>query len=877
MLFILAFVLFRNVFFAQVRVSDEINRESISSVLKAWSEEYDVDFAFDSYELSGYVFTGVFRDEDLDVALVTLLAETPFRFKWMRNTCIVYPVSNASLNFGESKKNEQKIVTGEVRDRLSGESLPFASVSAINSGLSATADEDGRFTFVGGSSSLADTLVIFFLGYETYKVPFTWTDVPDYFTVKLARANALLPDVEIRSTNVKPIRFEKDVSALHINPNLSGILHGVGEADITREVQLTPGISGVQENNNGLFVRGSSSDQCQLLFDGFTVYHQDHFMGMFSAMNAHAVKSMRMHACVTDPSQGGRTAGTLELIGREGDLRNPSGRLEMGTMSISGSFETPLDTTGKASLFLSGRRSITEWLKGPAYKELYRTLYSASIVSPQSDFERNSSAKFDPQLLFQDVNAKLTYRPSPGSQFNVSFYASRDDVAFAYADTTKTELVNVADVRYSDDASKLNRGASLRWNYRVSPAVDAFTSVGFSAFEGRYFSADTIRINLFATDSVQFTDRNVLLQDWSVLHHWQLRRSRHALKFGLALNHVAIMNKTRTVSEALQAENNSGYVAALFIGDEWNLSRWNIKPGLRVNRFFENGASLQFEPKLSVRYRLLGERLFMKAAVVRTAQFVQRISNQSLYQNVPDQWQLAGSDFPVMTSDQAVLGLNWTGEHWNVDLEGYVKQTQGQLLNAAAGQYTNQTFNQYYVGELKAAGVDVAVQWQKAAHRIMCAVSRIYSSSDYEGFESKQVVESYIRDVEAKLVYEWRSGPWSASVLLIGSSGAPFTSLAGLQSFNLPDGSSRVFPLFAGYNRDRTTPYQRADVAGSYQWQWNATKWRAAFSIYNLFDANNYKAIQYSVGRNEPGSVSVQKREIRMLGRIPSLTLSCQF
>jgi hypothetical protein len=346
---------------------------------------------------------------------------------------------------------------------------------------------------------------------------------------------------------------------------------------------------------------------------------------------------------------------------------------------------------------------------------------------------------------------------------------------------------------------------------------------------------------------------------------------------GLALNHIETLNKIRGLSESVQLEGNRGYVAALFIGDEWNCSRWNIRPGLRVNRFFDNGASLQFEPKFSARYRLMGNELFMKAAVARTAQFIQRVSNQSLYQNVPDQWQLAGNDFPVMTSDQAVLGLNWTGEHWNLDLEGYVKQTRGQLLNAAAGQYTNQTFNRYYIGEVKAAGVDVAVQWQRASHRLMWVLSRIYSSSDYEGFESKQVVESYIREAEAKLVYEWKKGPWSTSVLLIASSGAPYTSLAGLQSFNLPDGTSRVFPLFDGYNRERSSPYQRADVAGSYQWQWNATKWRVAFAIFNVLDANNFKAIQYSVGRNEPGNVSVQKREIRMLGRIPSLTLSCQF
>jgi hypothetical protein len=159
----------------------------------------------------------------------------------------------------------------------------------------------------------------------------------------------------------------------------------------------------------------------------------------------------------------------------------------------------------------------------------------------------------------------------------------------------------------------------------------------------------------------------------------------------------------------------------------------------------------------------------------------------------------------------------------------------------------------------------------------VCAASRIFSSSDYEGFETQNVVESHIRDVEAKLVYEWKVGPWSASILILASSGAPFTSLSGLQSFQLPDGSSRVFPLFSGYNRDRSSPYQRADIAANYQWQWLNTKWCASLSVYNVFDSNNFRTIQYSVGANEPGNVSVQQREIRMLGRIPSLTLTCQF
>jgi len=876
-LFLIAFLLFEFTSHAQSRVSDRIDDESISSVLRSWSDRYGFDFAFDSYELSRYSFTGEFVEETIDEAMGKLLVSTPFRYRWLGNTCIVYPVSAISPSTIVNEGPEPRSLFGEVRERLSGESLPFATVNAVNSGVTSYTDSDGRFSMLYNGNVDQDTLVVFFLGYQPFRMPFYWSEARGNAMIRLAAANALLPDVEIRATSIKPIRFEKGVSVVHFNPNLSATLHGVGEADLTRIVQFTPSVSGVQENNNGLFIRGSSSDQSQLLMDGFAIYHQDHFFGMFSALNAYAVKSMRMHACVIDPAQGGRAAGMLELVGREGDLRRPSGRIEIGTMSISGAIETPLDSTRKASLFICGRRSFTEWLKGPAYNELYRTLYSSSVVAGRTNVDRDESAKFDPELLFQDLNAKLTFRPSQGNQFNVSFYASRDDVAFTYADTASSELVDVADIRYSDDASKSNRGASLRWSYRASPTIDVLTSVGFSSFEGRYFSADSIQINLFDTDSVQFTDRNVLLRDWSVLHQWQLRRARHVFKYGFTLNHLETRNKTRNGPDSFESENDRGYVTSLFIGDEWNYARWNVRPGIRMNRFFSNGASFQWEPKISIRYRLKGEQLYVKAAVVRTAQYIQRISNQSLYQNVPDQWQLAGSDFPVLTSNQAVVGLNWTGERWNVDLEGYVKRTRGQVLNAAAGQYANRDFNRFYVGEADIAGVDLAAQWERAPHRVSWAVSRIFSSSEYLGMEERDIAESYIRNWEGKMIYEWRRRSWSASLVYLAASGAPFTSFAGLHSFSLPDGSSRIFPLFGGYNRDSTAPYQRADVAVSYQWQWLSAKWQVALSVYNVFDTPNYKAIQYSVGQNEPGNVSIHQREIRMLGRIPSINVICQF
>jgi hypothetical protein len=256
---------------------------------------------------------------------------------------------------------------------------------------------------------------------------------------------------------------------------------------------------------------------------------------------------------------------------------------------------------------------------------------------------------------------------------------------------------------------------------------------------------------------------------------------------------------------------------------------------------------------------------------------MQRITNQSLYQNVPDQWQLAGASFPVMKADQLMAGLNWTHGQWNVDVEVYTKRTQGQVLNASAGQYTNTGFNGFYTGSAYVRGIDAAVQWERPPHRLLASFSRIWAESHYDGFEQQQIQETYIRGAEGKVVYEWKRGAWSASILLLAAQGAPYTALLGTYDYLLPDGSSRLFPLFGSYNGARTSPYLRADVVFGYRWQWWDTRWQIHASVYNVFDSPNYRSMQYSIINSTTAEPSINQRQIRMLGRIPTINLTCQF
>lgn len=870
-LFIL--LLFIHELAAQVLVTENIENERISNVLNDWVSKYDADFAFDSYELSRYRFKGTLNSVPLEDALDQLLARTPFDYRQLNATYIIYPKPSSKENTSKRSAVKRQL-SGRVIDRLSGEPLPFASIGAVKSGVGNATDTEGRFYLFNEGGETNDTLVIAYLGYQLFRWGFDWDALPSSCTFELVPSESMLPDVEIQAQSLKAIQQETPPGVFTIHPNSSGLRVGAGESDVFRLAQFAPGISGVQENSNGLFIRGSSSGQSQLLMDGFNIYHQDHFFGMFSSVNAYAVKSMRVNKVFNEPSQGGRAAGSVELLGREGDLRKPSSRLEMGTMSISGALETPLDSSGKAALFVCGRRSLTDYIKGPAYREIFRTLYSASIVSASGADADEASQNFDPQLLFQDVNAKLTFRPTVNQHISASFYASHDDLSFNYADTSSAEAVNVSDIRYSDESGKSNRGLSLRWSAQLSPRTEVFNSVGYSQFRGYYFSTDSIRNNLFAIDSTQFSYRDVALRDWSALNSWKWHGGHHELKWGVMFNYVATSSMQRSSENSDATEEKAANTTTIFIGDEISGKRWLICPGLRFNIYNLADGEGYWEPRLSLRYALVETRMFLKAAATRSLQFVQRITNQSMYQNVPDRWEPASGQIPVLASDQLLLGLNYIDDRWSADVEAYYKYIQGQVLDAAAGQFSTDIYKTFFVGNARAFGIDAALQFEQQAHKVLLTGSWLNARSNYDGFDIANITETYNRTTEGKLAYEWTRGPWNASAFVIAASGAPFTALLGSYAFQLPDGSPRTIPIFGGYNRDLTSPYVRADIAGSYRWQWKNMRWQLVASVYNVLNTPNYRAIQYNV---TPGSGAINQREIRMLGRIPSINLICQF
>jgi len=861
-------------------ISGLYENRTLSFVLEDISKQYDISFAYDSDALESITGTWKFENLNLEQALELLIEPNGLKWKDVSGTIVIYK-NDVTTNPNDilGPKKESQIILGEIRDSDTRELLPFAVIVSKSGKHLTTTNSDGKFVL--SPQMLKDTLVIHYVGYENNVI------VPDasvpYLRVLLKQRDSSLPTIYVESFKSRLVETPP-ISSIHtINPNkLVGVIGG-GEADIYRSVQMLPGVAGGLESSNGLFVRGSNSDQTLITFDGFTLYQQDHFFGAFSAVNTTAVKNMRIHKGNMEARFGGRVAGVLEIVGNEGNAKKPQVQLDAGPLSAAALIETTLDKEDKVSLVIAGRRSFTNTVFSPTYRRMFNTIYNASVNVSTDNSLQTFDKSNDPEFYFQDLNLKLTYRSSEKDVLNVSFFASKDKLYMQYADTSNFEVVNLQDVNYTDESVKQNIGSGLRWVHSWNQKWESLFSIGYSRFAGNYFSVDSVRSVGFQDTTVMFYSENAELKDLDVRAELNYSATNHQFQLGTQLNYLNTYNKLNFLGASIPSRSQQGAIFSLYAQDEFELrERWKFRPGIRLN-YFNLAKNVHLEPRMAVMFNAIPRFLKLKASAGIIHQYIHRIREQSIYFNTPDYWQFSGNDdLPVLRSIQYSVGAVANHESWLLDVEGYVKQNNGLFVNAGIFGRTDSARYQSEIltGNGTTYGVDVLLQRDWKRQYAWISYSLIYSLNEFELNEGWQMIhEPYIRQHEAKFYYEYKSKYWSFSALWVVGSGKPYTPYLGKYTFDLPNGTQRTLPVFGDLNSGLLEPYHRLDISAAYHFNLKKTEGKLQFSVFNVYDKKNVRDIQYIAVRdnNDNNDYQVVERKVNMLPFLPSINLQIRF
>ena len=246
----------------------------------------------------------------------------------------------------------QQSLQGIVRDSVTGEGLPFASIRGSGDLPSATADASGYFTLRVGRVQPGDSLFFSYVGYRPRAVAIQRLNLDRPNRINLT-PNADLPTVEVRATSADPAP-----SATVLRPSVAELERTpaiLGEIDPLKSLTLLPGISGGSEGTAALNIRGGNPNQTDLLVDGNRIYNVNHIGGFLSAVPSFATKTVTVYKGGVPARYGGRLSGVVDVILKEGRRDRFSQTYTLGLGTLQAGLEGPVGE--KSSFLLNGRYS----------------------------------------------------------------------------------------------------------------------------------------------------------------------------------------------------------------------------------------------------------------------------------------------------------------------------------------------------------------------------------------------------------------------------------------------------------------------------------------------------------------------------------------
>ncbi len=263
---------------------------------------------------------------------------------------------------------DKGIITGVVTDKETQKPITEAIIEIIELHKKTASDSSGMFEFENipyGTYQLKVTC----LGYQ----PIVETDIvvlssrPTNVTVEL-----LISDIKTEQIDVEAKYFHKspDENTSNFNLDFEEVRRAPGAVeDISRMVQVLPGVAPGNDQRNDLIVRGGSPSENLTMIDGIEIPNVNHYPtqassgGPIGMINVKFIDDVNFSTGGFSARYGDKLSSVLDIKFREGYRKSFLSDINLSTAGFGGVFEGPLFTK-KGSFLISARRSYLNLIKG---------------------------------------------------------------------------------------------------------------------------------------------------------------------------------------------------------------------------------------------------------------------------------------------------------------------------------------------------------------------------------------------------------------------------------------------------------------------------------------------------------------------------------
>lgn len=596
-------------------------------------------------------------------------------------------------------------VRGTVRDAESGEVLAGASVVSDVGFRNTYTNGDGTYVITLPKGSVL--LEFSYVGYQSQEMRLSVSG-DTVLNVRL-QPNSGLQEITIvaqktelgaRSTQMGTVA----IPALQVKKAPAFL----GEADVMKVLQLMPGVQSGGDGTAGVYIRGGTYDQNNLMMDGVTIYNAEHLKGFVSAFNPDVLDELVVHKGSFPARFGGRLSSVIEAHLKEGDFERYHASATVGLLSSKVMAEGPL-AKGKTSFLAAARVSYFNLFTKPILERVYDKTEALTQFANMSYF---------------DLNAKVTHKFSDVSKLSATVYWGSDVVGLDGVET-QMETEEMPTPTSGPEETSLHKQSSLlnthnRWgNILAGVHWDRFFGSQTSLHTGAHFSRfryllhndsdlkdEIIPVNNPSRRIFQQTVSNISFQsaieDYNItadIKSWVSTTNQFTggIKLSLqqfapivtahsAKTYISPFDSSKVITDAQNGTRSRLWNAAVYADDTWSPGELlKLYIGFRLNVYgVTDKVYVSPEPRASVRI-MMAKRLSLKASYSYMSQAFHGLNSANLVMP-SDVWVPVSKDLAPMTSHQASLGLfyDWDKKGIHFSLEGYYK-TMGNVLEYKDG------------------------------------------------------------------------------------------------------------------------------------------------------------------------------------------------
>lgn len=617
-------------------------------------------------------------------------------------------------------------------------------------------------------------------------------------------------------------------------PKKLKILPGITEPDLFQTIQLLPGVISLEETSTDIHVRGGSSDQNLVLWDGIKIYHSGHLFGTFSAFNPYITNKISFINKGTNTKYGDRISSVIDIQTNNKVAKKSSGGIGFNLIEADAFVEIPV-IKNKLSVLVSARRSFTDFILSNTYLKLSEKVFQNETT--------NSILKGDRNFYFFDYSLKANWKISDNDLVNFSYLNIENELETNYNDQKKNIL-------FKDKLETENKGYNLswkkNWNTRIDHQINAYYSnygllLNESIVQDHISDISAVRTNRVNDAGINFNLNYKLRSDQNISAGYQFSN-----------NHIKYMLNNNTKKDPVSSDRTLNSHAVYTSYHYNNPKLFNLTGGLRLN-YYSSLQKFELEPRLNI-HKNLSHHLNINFTAERKTQAVSQInetinSGLSLENQI---WTIANPpQIPIIESQQISAGLTYSINNWTLEIDTYYKEIEGlTTLNKGFIDIEDFTFSQ---GESTVLGLDLHAK--KRFKNYLTWASYTYNKIKNH-FEDINENESFSAntDIPHNLYWshEYNYNNFQFALGWRWHSGKPYSKAIAVKE----DSSGNSFLIYDGINNYRLPNYNRLDFSTTYHLKISNTfNGKIGVSILNMLDTENILNRKYGINDTD-GSIN---------------------